>query len=96
MLVLNLGICSLLMCFRISGYTEALDDSSDIVVPQDDYGLYAIDILDPSFVSIIFFYIFAKRMYFVSLYGGLTFDRFLYTFTFDKKMFLLYYKNHVL
>ncbi|KAK1427280.1 hypothetical protein QVD17_15963 [Tagetes erecta] len=32
-----------------TGYTEALDDSSDIVVPQDDYGLYAIDILDPSF-----------------------------------------------
>ncbi|KAI7739629.1 hypothetical protein M8C21_000698 [Ambrosia artemisiifolia] len=31
-----------------TGYTEALDDSSDIVVPQDDYGLYAIDILDPS------------------------------------------------
>ncbi|KAD5960578.1 hypothetical protein E3N88_12050 [Mikania micrantha] len=31
------------------GYTEALDDSSDIVIPQDDYGLYAIDILDPSF-----------------------------------------------
>ncbi|CAH1430085.1 unnamed protein product [Lactuca virosa] len=32
-----------------TGYTEELDDSSDIVVPQDDYGLYAIDILDPSF-----------------------------------------------
>lgn len=32
-----------------TGYVEALDDSSDIVVPQDDYGLYAIDILDPSF-----------------------------------------------
>nr|GEW55162.1 phospholipase A(1) LCAT3-like [Tanacetum cinerariifolium] len=32
-----------------TGYTEALDDTSDIVVPDDDYGLYAIDILDPSF-----------------------------------------------
>ncbi|KAJ8551666.1 hypothetical protein K7X08_021681 [Anisodus acutangulus] len=31
-----------------TGYTEALDDSTEIVVPQDDYGLYAIDILDPS------------------------------------------------
>ncbi|CAA3001265.1 phospholipase A(1) LCAT3 [Olea europaea subsp. europaea] len=31
-----------------TGYTEELDDSSEIVVPQDDYGLYAIDILDPS------------------------------------------------
>ena len=33
-----------------SGYTESLDDSSEIVVPEDDYGLYAIDILDPSIV----------------------------------------------
>ncbi|KAK1419430.1 hypothetical protein QVD17_28597 [Tagetes erecta] len=33
----------------MSGYTKALDDSSDIVVPQDDYGLYAIDSLDTSF-----------------------------------------------
>lgn len=31
-----------------TGYAEPLDDSSEIVVPQDDYGLYAIDILDPS------------------------------------------------
>ncbi|XP_055829765.1 phospholipase A(1) LCAT3 isoform X2 [Solanum dulcamara] len=31
-----------------TGYTESLDDSTEIVVPQDDYGLYAIDILDPS------------------------------------------------
>ncbi|KAJ0788851.1 putative phospholipase A(1) [Helianthus annuus] len=37
------------MCLEFSGYTEALDDSSDIVIPQDDYGLYAIDILDPSY-----------------------------------------------
>lgn len=33
-----------------SGYTESLDDCTEIVVPQDDYGLYAIDILDPSAV----------------------------------------------
>nr|XP_027188389.1 phospholipase A(1) LCAT3 isoform X2 [Cicer arietinum] len=31
-----------------TGYTEALDKKSDIVVPDDDHGLYAIDILDPS------------------------------------------------
>ncbi|XP_057757694.1 phospholipase A(1) LCAT3 [Arachis stenosperma] len=31
-----------------TGYTETLDQKSDIVVPEDDHGLYAIDILDPS------------------------------------------------
>nr|AZM65210.1 diacylglycerol acyltransferase 11 [Vitellaria paradoxa] len=31
-----------------TGYTEPLDDSIEILVPEDDYGLYAIDILDPS------------------------------------------------
>ncbi|KNA18716.1 hypothetical protein SOVF_068220 [Spinacia oleracea] len=31
-----------------TGYTEELDKSSEIVVPDDDHGLYAIDILDPS------------------------------------------------
>ncbi|KAL5566688.1 hypothetical protein UlMin_029852 [Ulmus minor] len=31
-----------------TGYTEALDENTEIVVPDDDYGLYAIDILDPS------------------------------------------------
>ncbi|XP_042514498.1 phospholipase A(1) LCAT3 [Macadamia integrifolia] len=31
-----------------TGYTELLDDGSELVVPEDDYGLYAIDILDPS------------------------------------------------
>ncbi|XP_057784482.1 phospholipase A(1) LCAT3 isoform X2 [Salvia miltiorrhiza] len=37
-----------------TGYTETLDDSTEIVVPQDDYGLYAIDILDPSlFVKLL-------------------------------------------
>ncbi|KAJ4721649.1 Lecithin:cholesterol acyltransferase family protein [Melia azedarach] len=33
-----------------TGYTESLDDDTEIVVPDDDYGLYAIDVLDPSFV----------------------------------------------
>lgn len=31
-----------------SGYTEPLDEGVEIVVPEDDHGLYAIDILDPS------------------------------------------------
>ncbi|XP_020103636.1 phospholipase A(1) LCAT3-like [Ananas comosus] len=31
-----------------TGYTESLDPDVEIVVPEDDYGLYAIDILDPS------------------------------------------------
>jgi hypothetical protein len=30
---------------------EALDKDVEIVVPEDDHGLYAIDILDPSWVS---------------------------------------------
>ncbi|KAM4082789.1 hypothetical protein ACB094_08G007200 [Castanea mollissima] len=33
-----------------TGYTETLDDSVEILVPDDDFGLYAIDILDPSWV----------------------------------------------
>ncbi|KAB1203435.1 Phospholipase A(1) LCAT3 [Morella rubra] len=33
-----------------TGYTETLDDNIEIIVPNDDYGLYAIDILDPSLV----------------------------------------------
>ncbi|KZV28393.1 Lecithin:cholesterol acyltransferase 3 [Dorcoceras hygrometricum] len=32
-----------------TGYTESLDSATELIVPQDDYGLYAIDILDPSF-----------------------------------------------
>ncbi|EPS69815.1 hypothetical protein M569_04944, partial [Genlisea aurea] len=37
-----------------TGYTEPLDDTTEITVPQDDYGLYAIDILDPSlFVKLL-------------------------------------------
>ncbi|XP_074322608.1 phospholipase A(1) LCAT3 [Apium graveolens] len=34
----------------LSGYTESVDDSIEVAVPQDDYGLYAIDILDPSYM----------------------------------------------
>lgn len=34
----------------LAGYTEALDDNIEISVPDDDHGLYAIDILDPSWV----------------------------------------------
>ncbi|KAJ8746828.1 hypothetical protein K2173_003834 [Erythroxylum novogranatense] len=37
-----------------SGYTEVLDSNTEIVIPDDDYGLYAIDILDPSwFVKLL-------------------------------------------
>ncbi|WCJ38889.1 lecithin:cholesterol acyltransferase 3 [Euphorbia peplus] len=31
-----------------TGYTEVLDQSTELVVPDDDYGLFGIDILDPS------------------------------------------------
>lgn len=37
--------------FQNSGYVEPLEKGIEIVVPEDDHGLYAIDILDPSFVS---------------------------------------------
>ncbi|CAL5087385.1 unnamed protein product [Urochloa decumbens] len=37
-----------------NGYVEPLDDDVEIVVPEDDHGLYAIDILDPSwFVELV-------------------------------------------
>nr|CAB3453935.1 unnamed protein product [Digitaria exilis] len=37
-----------------TGYVEPLDDDVEIVVPEDDHGLYAIDILDPSwFVELL-------------------------------------------
>ncbi|KAF0914099.1 hypothetical protein E2562_026504 [Oryza meyeriana var. granulata] len=37
-----------------TGYVEPLDDDVEIVVPEHDHGLYAIDILDPSwFVEIL-------------------------------------------
>ncbi|KAL9290160.1 putative phospholipase A(1) [Arabidopsis thaliana] len=32
-------------------YTEPLDDNIEVLVPDDDHGLYAIDILDPSWVA---------------------------------------------
>ncbi|KAJ8615792.1 hypothetical protein MRB53_035164 [Persea americana] len=35
-----------------TGYTESLDENVEIVVPEDDYGLHAIDNLDPSMVSL--------------------------------------------
>ncbi|KAH7684998.1 Lecithin:cholesterol/phospholipid:diacylglycerol acyltransferase protein [Dioscorea alata] len=31
-----------------TGYTESVDPNVEILVPDDDYGLYAIDILDPA------------------------------------------------
>jgi len=34
----------------LAGYTEPLDDNIEVLVPDDDHGLYAIDILDPSWV----------------------------------------------
>ncbi|RYR29972.1 hypothetical protein Ahy_B01g054694 [Arachis hypogaea] len=43
-----------------SGYTETLDQKSDIAVPEDDHGLNAIDILDPS--------IFTKCIYLTEVY----------------------------
>uniref|UniRef100_A0A9R1VYI1 beta-ketoacyl-[acyl-carrier-protein] synthase I n=1 Tax=Lactuca sativa TaxID=4236 RepID=A0A9R1VYI1_LACSA len=42
------SVTRVLRCAAIRGYIELLDDSSHIVVPQDDYGLHAIDIFDPS------------------------------------------------
>ncbi|KAM0854292.1 hypothetical protein ACQ4PT_050520 [Festuca glaucescens] len=37
-----------------TGYVESLDDDVEIVVPEDDHGLFAIDVLDPSwFVEIL-------------------------------------------
>lgn len=47
-----------------AGYTEPLDKNTEIVVPEDDYGLYAIDILDPSIViSSLFVVISLLRVY---------------------------------
>ncbi|TQD89526.1 hypothetical protein C1H46_024925 [Malus baccata] len=47
-------ISLLLDSFAFPGYTETLDKKTEIVVPDDDYGLYAIDILDPCwFVKLI-------------------------------------------
>ncbi|XP_073356629.1 phospholipase A(1) LCAT3 [Aegilops tauschii subsp. strangulata] len=37
-----------------TGYVESLDDDVEIVVPDDDHGLFAIDVLDPSwFVELL-------------------------------------------
>ncbi|XP_044398228.1 phospholipase A(1) LCAT3 isoform X1 [Aegilops tauschii subsp. strangulata] len=37
-----------------TGYVESLDDDVEIVVPGDDHGLFAIDVLDPSwFVELL-------------------------------------------
>ncbi|KAK1567394.1 hypothetical protein Q3G72_011603 [Acer saccharum] len=49
----TLALKSVSFCF--SGYTESLADDIELEVPDDDYGLYAIDILDPSVVKTIFF-----------------------------------------
>lgn len=38
----------------LAGYAESLNTDDEIVVPDDDYGLQAIDILDPSLVSSLF------------------------------------------
>ncbi|KAL9263105.1 Phospholipase A(1) LCAT3-like protein [Drosera capensis] len=43
-----------------TGYTEGLDDTCEITVPDDDFGLYAIDILDPS--------LFVKLLHLTDLY----------------------------
>ncbi|GMH10352.1 hypothetical protein Nepgr_012193 [Nepenthes gracilis] len=44
----------------VTGYAEELDESCEIVVPDDDFGLYAIDILDPS--------LFVKCMHLTEVY----------------------------
>lgn len=46
------SILSTVSYIKLPGYTETLDDKSEIVVPEDDHGLYAIDILDPSWVKL--------------------------------------------
>lgn len=58
------------------GYTETLDENTELVVPDDDYGLYAIDILDPSAVSslaslcafICFFFQILCELFWLSVY----------------------------
>ncbi|KAG0448160.1 hypothetical protein HPP92_027973 [Vanilla planifolia] len=35
-----------------TGYAETLNQDIDIVVPEDDYGLHAIDILDPAWIFV--------------------------------------------
>lgn len=36
-----------------TGKAVTLDDDTHIEVPQDRYGLYAIDMLDPDMVSVV-------------------------------------------
>jgi hypothetical protein len=36
---------------------ESLDDDVEIVVQEDDHGLFAIDVLDPSWVSELSFWV---------------------------------------
>ena len=49
----RVGRCFFYACwwFSRAGFVESLDDDVEIVVPEDDHGLFAIDILDPSWVS---------------------------------------------
>ncbi|KAG7629871.1 hypothetical protein ISN44_As03g002710 [Arabidopsis suecica] len=53
--ILNLNV------ILLAGYTEPLDDNIEVLVPDDDHGLYAIDILDPSWV----YFLKVARYYFV-------------------------------
>ncbi|KAI4378056.1 hypothetical protein MLD38_015596 [Melastoma candidum] len=46
-----------------TGYTEQLEEDAEILVPDDDYGLYAIDILDPSLVVLFVKWIRLKEVY---------------------------------
>lgn len=43
------------------GCVESLDPNVEIVVPEDDHGLYALDILDPSLVSLVCWFPFALK-----------------------------------
>lgn len=60
--------------FGLAGYTESLNENDEIVVPDDDYGLQAIDILDPSLVSglfpfVLLWFVLFLRAYFSCLQG---------------------------
>lgn len=44
-----------------TGYTESLAHDNEIIVPEDDFGLYAIDILDPSIWTKVFHF---KEVYY--------------------------------
>lgn len=51
------------------GYTEPVDENVEIVVPDDDYGLYALDILDPSLVSYYYYFLTIKAGAFLNFLG---------------------------